>query len=89
MKLKKKVKVKNDLGLHMRPAAMIAKILQSKQSSVFFFYRNEKVNARSIMGILSLIAKKNAVIEITVDGKDAMQTLEELIRAFNKCFREE
>jgi phosphocarrier protein len=89
VKLKRKVKVKNDLGLHIRPAATIAKILQSKQSNVFFSYRNEKVNARSIMGILSLIAKKNAVIEITVDGKDAMQTLEELIKAFNKCFKEE
>ena len=73
----------------MRPAATIVKILQSKQSSVFFSYRNERVNARSIMGILSLIAKKNAVIEITVDGKDAKGTMEELIKAFNRCFEEE
>jgi phosphocarrier protein len=88
VKLQRKVKVKNDLGLHIRPAATIAKILQPKQSSVFFSYRNERVNARSIMGILSLIAKKNAVIEVTVDGKDANGTMEELVRAFNNCFKE-
>ena len=88
MKITKKIKVKNSLGLHIRPAASIVKILQSKKSSVFFTYKNDTINARSVIGILSLIAKKNADILIHVEGEDAELTIKELTKAFDKCFGE-
>ncbi|MBP7075165.1 MAG: HPr family phosphocarrier protein [Rhabdochlamydiaceae bacterium] len=44
-----KVKVKNPLGLHARPAAMISKLLQGSKSQVTLSYRQETVNARIIM----------------------------------------
>jgi phosphocarrier protein HPr len=88
VKLVKKVKVKNDLGLHIRPATAIVKMLQNKKSSVFFTYKRDTVNARSIMNLLMLLAKKNAVITITVDGKDALITMDELTMAFDKNFGE-
>lgn len=88
MKLKKKVQVKNDLGLHIRPAAAITKLLQGFKSKVFFTYNNETVNARSIMAILTLVAKKNADITVTVEGEDAKLLMEQLEAAFNSCFGE-
>lgn len=88
MKIVRHVKVKNDLGLHIRPAATIVKILQSCKSTVFFTYNNETINARSIMSILTLVAKKNAKITITVDGEDAKKTMKNLIEAFDVCFGE-
>jgi len=88
MKLVRKVKVKNSLGLHTRPAAAIVKILQPRKSSVFFKHKSETINARSIMSILMLAAKKNAVIEITVDGIDAEATMQHLITAFDMEFGE-
>ncbi len=81
-----KVKVKNPLGLHTRPAAAIVKLLQPLKSSVFFTYKNETINARSIMSILMLAAKKNSQLEITIEGEDADRTMGLLVRAFEEQF---
>lgn len=88
MKLVRKLKVKNSLGLHTRPAAAIVKILQPKKSSVSFRTKNETINARSIMSILMLAARKNSVIEITVEGEDAEVTMQQLLHAFETEFGE-
>lgn len=88
MKIVRKVKVKNALGLHTRPAASIVKLLQPRKSSVHFVYKNETINARSIMSILMLAAKKNSQIEIIVEGEDAEVTMNHLLMAFEKEFGE-
>jgi len=88
MKLKKKVKVKNPLGLHTRPAASIVKILQPRKASVFFIYKSERVNARSIMSVLMLAAQKNTSIEIEIEGEDAEETMNLLVAAFEDEFGE-
>ena len=87
-KISCKVVIKNDLGLHIRPATAIVKMLQKTQAAVFFTYKKETVNARSIMSILMLMAKKKTKIEITVDGVDAEKTMQMLIQAFNTGFGE-
>jgi phosphocarrier protein HPr len=88
MILVQKVKVKNALGLHTRPAATIVKLLQPLKSSVSFTYKDETINARSIMSILMLAAKKNAQITITVDGVDAELAMRRLIAVFEEEFGE-
>ncbi len=88
MKIVRKLKVKNPLGLHTRPAAAIVKLLQPRKSSVHFTYKNETINARSIMSILMLAAKKNAQITVTIEGEDAEQTFEHLFNAFEMEFGE-
>lgn len=88
MKIVRKVKVKNPLGLHTRPAAAIVKLLQPRKSSVFFVYKNETINARSIMSILMLAAQKNTQLEIVVEGDDAEITMTQLIDAFEREFGE-
>ncbi len=88
MKVVQKVKVKNALGLHTRPAASIVKLLQPLKSSVSFTYKDETINARSIMSILMLAAKKNAQIVITIDGADAELAMRRLVAAFEDEFGE-
>lgn len=88
VKLIQKIKVKNPLGLHARPAAMLAKLLQNSQSQVTISYRNETVNARSLMSILMLAIKKNTQITLTIEGEDAEETLNKLIAAFETQFGE-
>lgn len=88
MKLVSKVKVKNALGLHTRPAAAIVRLLQPHKASVLFTYKDETINARSIMSILMLAAKKNSQITITIEGEDAQPTMDRLIRAFEEEFGE-
>jgi phosphocarrier protein len=88
MILTQKVKVKNVLGLHTRPAATIVKMLQPLKTSVSFTYKDETINARSIMSILMLAAKKNAQITITTEGADAELAMRKLVLAFEEAFGE-
>lgn len=76
------------MGLHTRPATEIVKMLQGVKSEVSFTYKNETVNAKSILSILMLALKKNSTLLVTVEGFDAEETLEKLILAFETQFGE-
>ncbi len=84
IKIVQKIKVKFPLGLHSRPAAMIVKLLQPCKASVSFTCRGETINAKSIMSILILAAKKDDQITITVEGSDAEATMRSLLGAFDR-----
>lgn len=88
MKLIKKVQVKNSMGLHTRPATTIVKLLQNCKSDVFFTLKQDTVNAKSILSLLMLAAKKNSNITIVVEGEDADHTMEKLVNAFENQFGE-
>lgn len=88
MKILRKIRVKNALGLHARPATAIVKLLQAYKSHVTFTYKKETINAKSIMSILMLAATKNSLITITVDGEDAQETICKLIEVFETKFGE-
>jgi phosphocarrier protein HPr len=87
-KFEKIVKVKNKMGLHVRPASYIAKLLQKSLSKVTLTYKGESVNARSIMSVMILAAPKNALIRIAVQGSDASETMRRLVDAFEDQFGE-
>jgi phosphocarrier protein len=88
VKLVNKVQVKNRLGLHTRPATMIVKLLQNCKSDVYFTHKKEKVNAKSILSLLMLAARKNSKITIEVSGEDADLTMEKLVEVFESQFGE-
>lgn len=88
MRLINKVRVKNRMGLHTRPATVIVKLLQNCKCDVSFTYKQETVNAKSILSILMLAATKNSNITITVDGDDAPTIMTNLVSAFENHFGE-
>ena len=88
VKLVTKIRVKNDLGLHTRPATSIVKLLQHVKSDVLFTYKRETVNAKSVLSILMLGVHKNATVTITVDGDDAEETMAKILNAFENKFGE-
>jgi phosphocarrier protein HPr len=88
VKLLRKVRIKNALGLHARPATVIAKLLQGTTSAVSFTYRKETINARSIMSILMLAATRNSMITVEVVGEDAKETMQRIVDAFENQFGE-
>lgn len=88
MKFIRKVRVSNALGLHTRPATAIVKILQNCRSEVTFSHKREVINAKSILSILMLAARRNSQITITAVGIDAEDILEKLVLAFDSKFGE-
>jgi phosphocarrier protein HPr len=88
VKILRKIRVKNPLGLHARPATMIVKMLQASTSQVTFTYKQETIDARSIMGILSLAVTKHSLVTVMVEGEDAQETMRMLVDIFEMKFGE-
>lgn len=76
------------MGLHTRPATLIVQMLQEAKSDVQFTYKRETINAKSILGLLTLAAGRNAYVTITVEGVDAKQIMENLLQVFENNFGE-
>lgn len=76
------------MGLHTRPATAIVKMLQNRKCDVHFKYKKETINAKSILNILMLAATKNSSITIVTSGIDAVETMDELVAAFEDEFGE-
>jgi len=76
--IRREINVKNPQGLHARPAALFVQIVSKYDSVVTIQGNGEKVNGKSIMGILTLGAQKGADVVIEVDGEDAQIVADEL-----------
>ncbi|MDF3003024.1 MAG: phosphocarrier protein HPr [Bacillota bacterium] len=73
------VKIKNETGLHARPAAEFTKIAKSVSCEVYVEKEGKKVNAKSILGILSLAIRKGNLIDIIADGEGEDMALSQLV----------
>ncbi|MDO8602241.1 MAG: HPr family phosphocarrier protein [Candidatus Omnitrophota bacterium] len=78
MLIEKKLTVQNELGLHARPAALFVQIANKYESDIIVKKGRQEVNGKSIMGLLTLAAKKGATLHIKVNGPDAKEALREL-----------
>jgi phosphocarrier protein len=87
-KLTKEAIVINELGLHARPAAMIAKVAMQAGSGVWLIKNDEQVDATSIIDILSLAGTKDSRIIIKIESPSDSEILEEIIRLFDSGFEE-
>ncbi|MDP8212058.1 MAG: HPr family phosphocarrier protein [Candidatus Zapsychrus exili] len=77
-RIEKEITVENDQGLHARPAALLVQVCSKYNSIVNISKDGEKVNGRSIMGILALAAQRGSVISVEVEGDDAELVIKEL-----------
>jgi len=78
MIIKRKVKIGNRQGLHARPAAIFVQIANKFSSDIVISKGDQKVNGKSIMGIMMLAAECGSIVYITASGDDAHEAVEEL-----------
>jgi phosphocarrier protein HPr len=78
----------NALGMHARPAAMLVQAANRFQSEVLVDRDGTQVNAKSIMGVLTLAASKGTQILVSCEGEDATQAMEALARIIESGFGE-
>ncbi len=76
--IRKEIVVKNKQGLHARPAAMFIQIVSKYNANVVLQKDKERVNGRSIMGILTLGAEENSKLIVEADGDDAQDVINEI-----------
>jgi len=78
----------NSLGLHARPAAMVVQTANRFRSDVQFEKEGLQINAKSIMGVLTLAAGKGAMVVVVCEGDDAAEALAALAKVFDSGFGE-
>jgi phosphocarrier protein HPr len=81
--------VSNKLGIHARPAAMFVKTANRFHCDIFVEKDGEKVNGKSIMGLMMLAAGPGSKVTVYAHGHDAPQALAELETLINRKFDEE
>lgn len=78
----------NQMGIHARPAAMFVKVANRYNSDIFVEKDGEKVNGKSIMGLMMLAAGPGSTLTVEAQGKDAAAALQELEDLVNRKFDE-
>ncbi len=79
--------VTNPKGLHTRPSTELAKCASSFRSQIILRYQKIAVNAKSLLGILTLAAGKGSRIVVEAEGEDAEAAVEALMQlAQNRFF---
>ncbi|MCC6488916.1 MAG: HPr family phosphocarrier protein [Candidatus Hydrogenedentes bacterium] len=69
------LRIVNSLGLHARPAATLVQTVLKFQSDVHISLNGHRVNAKSIMGLLTLAAAQGSILVVTCTGPDADEAL--------------
>ena len=81
-----KYEVTNPLGIHARPAAILAQCCVNLPSQITIKHNNKIANGNNVIQILSLNAQKGAVLEISAEGGDEEASLNEVMRIIaEKC----
>ena len=86
--MEKAVLIKNELGMHARPAGVIAKIANTAQNEVWLYVNSDKVDATSIIDILTLGAVKGTKVVIEIKNREDIMILNKLIDFFESGFGE-
>jgi phosphocarrier protein len=87
--LQAKVTIINDLGLHARAATLFVQTSSKFPCDVFVEKAGQRVNGKSIMGVLMLVASKGTEISIITKGERAKEASEALVALVNDRFGEE
>lgn len=80
----KDVVIDNRNGLHARPAALFVKTASRFQADIWIEKEGERVNGKSIMGLMMLAAGRGSVLRLMAEGEDAeglVKALEELVQS--------
>jgi phosphocarrier protein len=85
----KQFQVANKLGMHARPAAQFVKVANRYRCNVFVEKDGEKVNGKSIMGLMMLAAGPGSKVVVYAEGQDASQALAEIEQLFKRKFDED
>lgn len=79
----KTVVIVDPAGMHARPASKVAHLAASFDNEVKLAYKERSIDAKSIMGLMSLGVPKDAEIAISVEGDDAEDVLNTVLAEMN------
>ena len=87
--IEREITINNRAGIHARPAALIVQTAAKYKSKITIEKDGSRINAKSIMGIITLGAGYGAVLKLVADGEDEIDAAGALTDLFNRKFEEE
>lgn len=85
----KELVIQNRLGLHARPSAMFVRLCARFKSEIWVEKDGEKVNGKSIMGLMMLAAGLGSRLRVTCEGEDEETAMSEIEALIGRKFEEE
>ncbi len=82
------IEVKNKMGVHARPAAMIVRVANRYKADISFEKDEEVVDGKSIMGLMMLAAGQGSKLRVSANGEDAEDACKALEELFESKFEE-
>lgn len=86
--IEKEIKIFNQLGMHARAAAKFVHLASRFKSNVHLMKDGQKVNGKSILGILMLAAAQGSVVQLSVEGLDENEAFDKLEKLIANRFGE-
>ena len=83
------VAIINRAGIHARPAAGLVQSAKDFKSNIYLEKGTDRINAKSIMGILTLIATYGTELKVVAEGEDEEMAVETVVRIIESKFEEE
>ena len=83
------VSIKNRAGIHARPAALIVQTASKFKSKIYIEKNSDRINGKSIMGIITLGAGFGVELKLIAEGADEGDAVEALAQLFDRKFEEE
>ncbi|MBV6303310.1 HPr family phosphocarrier protein [Candidimonas humi] len=81
--------ISNKLGLHARAAAKLTQLASRFKADIFVARGAQRVNAKSIMGVMMLAAGQGVTVKVDAEGEDAEQALQDIRLLFENKFGEQ
>jgi phosphocarrier protein HPr len=89
LRITKELVVTNKLGIHARPAAMFVKTANKFECDIFVEKDGERVNGKSIMGLMMLAAGPGSKLLVLAEGEEAAKAVVEIEALIKRKFDEE
>jgi phosphocarrier protein len=87
--VEKEVTIKNRAGIHARPAALIVQTANKFDSQISFEKEDDRINGKSIMGIITLGAGYKTTLKVIAEGEDEVEAVEAIVALFENRFEED
>ena len=87
--VEKNITISNRAGIHARPAALLVQTTKDFRCNIYFEKGQDRINAKSIMGIITLGAAYGTEIKLIAEGEDEEAAIKALVRLFESKFEEE
>lgn len=76
--------IESELGLHTRPAAKVTTRAEKYLSRINIMCKGQKLNGKSLMGMIALKARKGDVLHVMIEGEDEAEAREGLLEIFDE-----